>query len=89
MAAGRLSDFMNEGVVSTFSAAVELELKGNDETHRFAVNLEPTPLSPCSRHAPGLFQMTFQVTSSFPCMKLSRLSMRHIGSDGPSHLWRS
>lgn len=88
MAAGRLSDFMNEGVVSTFSAAVELELKGNDETHRFAVNLEPTPLSPCSRHAPRLFQMKFRVTSSFPCMKLSRLSMRHIGSDGPSHLWR-
>lgn len=57
MAAGRPSSFMNEGVVSTFPASVELDLKGNDETHHFAVNLEPIPPSPllttCSQALPN------------------------------------
>lgn len=48
---------MNEGVVSTFSASVELELKSNDETHRFTVNLEPyssfSLLTTCSRALPN------------------------------------
>lgn len=85
---GRVNDFMNEGVVSTFPASVVSGLKGNDETHLLCVNLEPIPPSLCSPHDLGLFQMKFQVTSTFPWMELSRLSIRHMGGNGPFYLWR-
>lgn len=61
-----VNDFMNKGVVPTFPASVELELKENDETRHLCANLEPVPPSPCSPSTLRLFQMKFQVTSSFP-----------------------
>lgn len=83
-----VNDFMNDGAVSTFPASVELQLKRNDETHHVCVNLEPIAPSPHSSHAHRLFQVKFQVTSSFPSMELSGLTVRYTGGDEPFYLWK-
>ena len=70
---------MKEGVGSTFPTSVELEWKRNDEMQGLCVDLEPISPCPCLSHALRLFQVKFQVTSGFPRMALSRLSMRYIG----------